>query len=418
MADLQRAANNPSVESLPEAPVNAQVNEVPSPSVPHSSPRGRASSRVTMGYFDREGVEQLRHTLTHISETRGPESINPLSSETLSVPATGPFDFERTLRLIMKKRDHAGIQSRELGVMFKDLRVVGLGTAASFQPTFGTFFNPMTILENIRTLRHPPLRDILTGFEGVLRPGEMLLVLGSPGSGCSTLLKTLSNQRKEYHLVEGEVHYDSFTPDDIAKHFRGDVTYCPEDDIHFPTLTVDETLRFAAKMRAPHNRFEENSRSNYVTNITNIIQTIFGLRHVKNTPVGDAAIRGVSGGEKKRVSIGEVLTLRSTITAWDNSTRGLDSSTALEYVRALRIATDVSRPSTIVSIYQAGETLYQHFDKVCVIYEGRMAYFGRADQARQYFIDLGYEPAHRQTTADFIVSGRSLFFAHISILPH
>jgi ATP-binding cassette subfamily G (WHITE) protein 2 (SNQ2) len=58
--------------------------------------------------------------------------------------------------------------------MFKDLRVVGLGAAASFQPTFGTFFNPMTILENIRTLRHPPLRDILTGFEGVLRPGEML----------------------------------------------------------------------------------------------------------------------------------------------------------------------------------------------------------------------------------------------------
>jgi hypothetical protein len=55
-----------------------------------------------MGYFDREGVEQLRHTLTHISETR-PESINPLSSEALSIPATGPFDFEKTLRLIMKK---------------------------------------------------------------------------------------------------------------------------------------------------------------------------------------------------------------------------------------------------------------------------------------------------------------------------
>jgi len=88
-----------------------------------------------------------------------------------------------------------------------------------------------------------------------------------------------------------------------------------------------------------------------------------------------------------------------------SSTRGLDSSTALEYVRALRIATDVARLSTVVSIYQAGESLYQLFDKVCVIYEGRMAYFGRADQARQYFIDLGYEPANRQTTADFLVAG-------------
>jgi len=127
----------------------------------------------------------------------------------------------------------------------------------------------------------------------------------------------LANQRAEYHLVEGEVHYDSLTPDVISKEFRGDVVYCPEDDIHFPTLTVDETLRFAAKMRAPHNRFEEHTRDYYVNTMTDITETIFGLRLVKNTPVGDAAIRGVSGGEKKRVSIGETLTLRPSITAWD-----------------------------------------------------------------------------------------------------
>src|SRR6266702_2603681 len=233
----------------------------------------------------------------------------------------------------------------------------------------------------------------------------------------------LTNQRAEYHLVEGDVHYDSFTPECIAKHYRGDVVYSPEDDIHFPTLTVDETLRFAARMRTPHNRLEGRLRSHFVKRITDITQTIFGLRHVKSTPVGDAAISGVSGGEKKRVSISEALTLRSRISAWDkyvfsrqfsgmlnivsydSSTRGLDASTALEFVRALRIATDVAHISTIVSIYQAAESLYQHFDKVCVIYEGRMAYFGRADQARQYFIDLGFEPAHRQTTSDFLVAG-------------
>lgn len=87
-----------------------------------------------------------------------------------------------------------------------------------------------------------------------------------------------------------------------------------------------------------------------------------------------------------------------------SSTRGLDASTALEFVQALRIATDIMNQSTLVSIYQAGESLYRLFDKVCVIYEGRMAYFGPADQARQYFIDMGYEPANRQTTADFLVA--------------
>lgn len=94
-----------------------------------------------------------------------------------------------------------------------------------------------------------------------------------------------------------------------------------------------------------------------------------------------------------------------------SSTRGLDASTALEFARALRIATDVAHFSTIVSIYQAGENLYEHFDKVCVLYEGRMAYFGRADKARQYFLDLGFEPAHRQTTADFLVAGLLLLYS-------
>ena len=86
--------------------------------------------------------------------------------------------------------------------------------------------------------------------------------------------------------------------------------------------------------------------------------------------------------------------------------RPFSASTALEFVQALRIATDIARMTTIVSIYQAGESLYELFDKVCVVYEGRMAYFGPANKARQYFIDLGYEPANRQTTADFLVAGK------------
>ena len=70
-------------------------------------------------------------------------------------------------------------------------------------------------------------------------------------------------------------------------------------------------------MRTPQNRFPGMSREEHVSQITEVLETIFGLRHVKNTPVGDAAIRGVSGGEKKRVSISEVLALRAKINAWD-----------------------------------------------------------------------------------------------------
>ena len=118
--------------------------------------------------------------------------------------------------------------------------------------------------------------------------------------------------------------YDSLSPEQVEAHYRGDVQYCPEDDVHFPTLTVDQTLRFAAETRAPQTRLDGISREQHISRISEVLETVFGLRHVKNTLVGDASIRGVSGGEKKRVSISEALATRSLLTSWDNSTRGLE----------------------------------------------------------------------------------------------
>jgi ATP-binding cassette subfamily G (WHITE) protein 2 (SNQ2) len=127
----------------------------------------------------------------------------------------------------------------------------------------------------------------------------------------------LANQRDTYHNVEGEVHYDSLTPQEIATQYRGDVQYSPEDDVHFPTLTVEETIRFAAKTRTPHTRVEGQTRDDLVEEITDVLITVFGLRHARKTLVGDASIRGISGGEKKRVSISEALACRSLINCWD-----------------------------------------------------------------------------------------------------
>ncbi|KAF8345691.1 pleiotropic drug resistance ABC transporter, partial [Amanita rubescens] len=375
----------------------------------------RCSSFVNVDHFDPSGVEQLRQTLSHLSvaSPNGTPSNQDVNEEMRSVDSEATlggvglgenFDFEKTLREYLRRGEEAGIKRRDLGVGFWNLRVVGLGAAASQQTTFGSIFNPMNIVNLVRRLRHPPVRDIISGFEGVVRPGEMLLVLGRPGAGCSTLLKVLANQREDYHAVEGTVYYDAMTPHEIEKHYRGDVQYCPEDDRHFPMLTVRQTLAFSAKTRAPRQRVVGHDRRSFVGFITDITMTLFGLMRVSNTPVGDQAIRGVSGGEKKRVSIAESLNTRSLLHTWDNSTRGLDSSTALEYVRALRIATDILKHTTVVSIYQAGEKLYDVFDKVCLIYEGRMIYFGPADQARQYFVDMGYAPANRQSTADFLVA--------------
>ena len=143
------------------------------------------------------------------------------------------------------------------------------------------------------------------------------MVLGRPDAGCSTLLRVLANQRSEYHSIEGTVNYDSFTPEEVHKHFKGDVLYSPEDDVHFPTMTVEQCIHFAAKTRTPATRVDGLSREEANRIVTEIVLTVLGLRGARDTLVGSAAIQGISGGEKKRVSIGEALVSRSLMTAWD-----------------------------------------------------------------------------------------------------
>ena len=132
------------------------------------------------------------------------------------------------------------------------------------------------------------------------------------------------------------------------------------------------------------------------------ITRLFLIEHTLDTKVGDSLVRGVSGGEKKRVSIAEAVITKATNMCWDNSTRGLDSNTALEYVQALRSMTSLADISTSVALYQAAESLYNLFDKVILIHQGKCAYFGPIEEAAAYFESLGFERPPRWTTADFL----------------
>lgn len=163
-------------------------------------------------------------------------------------------------------------------------------------------------------------------------------------------------------------------------------------------LTVWQTLSFALK-----NKTKKNEKGD-IPVILEALLKIFGIQHTKHTRVGNEYVRGVSGGERKRVSIAETLASKSTVVCWDNSTRGLDSSTALDYARSLRIMTDMSNRTTLVTLYQAGEQIYEVMDKVMVIDQGRCVYQGPASEAKQYFIDLGFQCPERQTTADFLTA--------------
>lgn len=305
-----------------------------------------------------------------------------------------------------EKRTAEG-SAKKVGVVFENLTVKGVGSTSTLVRTvpdaiLGTFgpdlFRLVSRFIPALRFRAPPTRNLIHDFTGCVRDGEMMLVLGRPGAGCSTFLKAITNDRRPFAAVEGEVSYGGISARDQHKRFRGEVTYNPEDDKHFATLNVWKTLSFALMNKT------KKSDAGDIPVIVRALMKMFGISHTGHTPVGDEFHPGVSGGERKRVSIAETLASKSSVVAWDNSTRGLDASTALDYARSLRIMTDVSNRTTFVTLYQAGEGIYDVMDKVLVIDQGRQIFSGPANRAKQYFIDLGFECPARQSTADFLTA--------------
>ncbi|KAI6120967.1 pleiotropic drug resistance ABC transporter [Pisolithus croceorrhizus] len=326
-----------------------------------------------------------------------------------------PFDLREYLTSSNDANQAAGIQHKHVGVTWDNLEVNVIGGVGfkAYIPTFGDavmgfFMAPFLWLWGLFMSffpnKRPPTRTILHKSSGVLKPGEMCLVLGCPGAGCTTFLKTIANYREDYASVSGVVLYAGINAEEMAKYYRGEVVYNQEDDIHIATLTVAQTLDFAlsTKTPGPNGRLPGMSSKEFRSTVQDVLLKMLNIPHTRGTLVGNAFVRGVSGGERKRVSIAEMMATRARVQCWDNSTRGLDASTALDFVKSLRIMTDVLGQTTFVTLYQASESIYELFDKVLVLDKGHQVYFGPPSQARAYFEGLGYRPLPRQSTPDYL----------------
>jgi ABC-type multidrug transport system ATPase subunit len=230
----------------------------------------------------------------------------------------------------------------------------------------------------------------------------MLLVLGRPGAGCTSLLNVLSNNRLGYKEVTGDVSFGSMSAKE-AKQYRGQIVVNTEEEILFPTLTVEDTIDFAARMKVPYHLPPGiTTHEKYVQSYKDFLLRWVGISHTARTKVGDAFIRGVSGGERKRVSFPECLTTRANVFCWDNSTRGLDASTALEWIKAIRVMSDILGLSTIVTFYQAGNGIYDHFDKVLLLDEGKQIFYGPQKEAVPFMEGLGFMLDPSSNRGDFL----------------
>jgi ABC-type glutathione transport system ATPase component len=248
------------------------------------------------------------------------QDSNPQQSdETLAIEGDNNMDnktdgwsITEEVHKIRQWNETNGGKPKKLGVTWQNLTVKGISSDAAFNENVISQFNPF----GKSATKNAPMKTIIDNSSGCVKPGEMLLVLGRPGAGCTSLLSMLSNHRLGYAEVTGDVHFGSMTSDE-AKDYRGQIIMNTEEEVFFPTLTVGNTIDFATRMKVHYHLPPGiESEEEYARLYKEFLLKSLGIQHTHDSKVGDAYIRGVSGGERKRVSILECLATRGNVFAW------------------------------------------------------------------------------------------------------
>ena len=236
------------------------------------------------------------------------------------------------------------------------------------------------------------INDITFRAEG----GEMILVLGNP---TSAFFKTLFHGHKDLNYSpSGSARFKDNDFKQFSIKCPHQIVYNNEQDIHFPFLTVEQTIDFALSCKFDLPKSERD-------NIRNELLKEFGLSHVLKTIVGNDFFRGVSGGERKRISIIETFIANGSVYLWDNSTKGLDSSTALDFLSILQNMTRATRSVNFVKISQASDKIVKKFDKILMFTDSYQVFYGTLDECMTYFSrDLGIAKNPNDCIIEYLTS--------------
>eukprot|EP00667_Euglena_gracilis_P000307 EG_transcript_307 len=322
------------------------------------------------------------------------------------------------LRALLKKamhvlghERHPGVLVTFSGVTFK--AQVHEGT--NVIPTFGNqLLNMLTPWRNRRTAERHILRDVTGSF----RPGKTTLMLGPPRSGKSTLKKLIAGRLREtaHAKLQGTVEYggqrlqEKGQPGGLKLYKL--VGYVPQTDQHIPTLTVRETMRFS------HSCANEASKKHFLQEglseqayqellllkdfTAETTMAILGIRHVGDTLVGNEQLRGVSGGQRKRLTTGEILVTNTPVLLADEISTGLDSATTFDICSAFKAYAHCLNRTIVVSLLQPTPETYSTFDEILVMAAGQIAFHGPREHVLPYFQALGFACPHNKDTAEFL----------------
>ncbi|XP_051125178.1 ABC transporter G family member 26 [Andrographis paniculata] len=235
-------------------------------------------------------------------------------------------------------------------------------------------------------------KQILRGITGSVGPCEILALMGPSGSGKTTLLKVLGGRLQEN--VKGTVTYNDVSYMPALKRRIG---FVAQDDILYPQLTVEETLVFAAFLRLPSNM---SQRQKY-DRVEMIVKEL-GLERCRRTKIGGGFIKGISGGERKRTSIGYEILVDPSLLLLDEPTSGLDSTSANRILQLLQGLAKAGR-TIITTIHQPSSRMFHMFDKILLISEGYPIYYGKGRESMEYFASSRFIPEIPMNPAEFLL---------------
>ncbi|KAK4281755.1 hypothetical protein QN277_013211 [Acacia crassicarpa] len=263
------------------------------------------------------------------------------------------------------------------------------------EPTLPIFlkFKDVSYKVTIKGMTTSDEKDILNGITGSVNPGEVLALMGPSGSGKTTLLNLLGG-RLIQTTAGGSITYND---EPYSKYLKSKIGFVTQDDVLFPHLTVKETLTYAARLRLPDTFTKDQKEKRALDVIYEL-----GLERCKDTMIGGSFVRGVSGGERKRVCIGNEIIINPSLLFLDEPTSGLDSTTALKIVQMLQDIAEAGK-TVVTTIHQPSSRLFHKFDKLILLGKGSLLYFGKASEAIPYFQSIGCSPLIAMNPAEFLL---------------
>ncbi|GAB2255079.1 hypothetical protein Droror1_Dr00008857 [Drosera rotundifolia] len=343
---------------------------------------------------------------------------------------------EKFLSKLRERIDRVGIEIPKIEVRFEHLSVEGdvyVGSRA-----VPTLLNAtLNAIEGVLGMVHlfpskkRPIK-ILRDISGIVKPSRMTLLLGPPGAGKTTLLLALAGKLDKDLKDSGKITYCGYEFKEFIP--RKTCAYISQHDLHFGEMTVRETFDFSGRCLGVGTRYEllaELSRrekeaaikpdpeidalmkatamEGQETNIvTDYVIKILGLDICADIMIGDEMRRGISGGQKKRVTTGEMLVGPAKVLLMDEISTGLDSSTTYQICKYMRQMVHIMDVTMIISLLQPAPETYDLFDDIILLSDGQIVYQGPRDQVLEFFEFMGFKCPERKGVADFLQEVTSL----------